>query len=188
MQIQFSKMHGLGNDFMVIDQISQDVRLSPELIARLSDRHTGIGFDQLLCVEPPTDPESEPSILISRRFVENLEVALFARRMASGTDSARGDAQASAGPSTEAGEAAGSSSSKYSSRPLVGHINTRIGLYQGTTWCCNRQWGWRQHLDGHGRSVFERLVAPCHGRRRLSVACHHPIFGARDHSPASRHR
>ncbi len=59
MQIQFSKMHGLGNDFMVIDQISQDVRLSPELIARLSDRHTGVGFDQLLSVEPPTDPDSD---------------------------------------------------------------------------------------------------------------------------------
>ncbi len=59
MQIQFSKMHGLGNDFMVIDQISQDVRLSPELIARLADRHTGVGFDQLLCVEPPTDPDSD---------------------------------------------------------------------------------------------------------------------------------
>jgi diaminopimelate epimerase len=59
MQIQFSKMHGLGNDFMVIDRISQDVRLSPELIARLSDRHTGVGFDQLLCVEPPTDPNAD---------------------------------------------------------------------------------------------------------------------------------
>ena len=59
MQIQFSKMHGLGNDFMVIDQISQDVRLSPELVARLADRHTGVGFDQLLSVEPPTDPESD---------------------------------------------------------------------------------------------------------------------------------
>jgi diaminopimelate epimerase len=59
MQIRFSKMHGLGNDFMVLDQISQDVHLSPELIARLADRHTGVGFDQLLCVEPPTDPESD---------------------------------------------------------------------------------------------------------------------------------
>jgi len=59
MQIQFSKMHGLGNDFMVIDQISQDVHLSPELIARWADRHTGIGFDQLLCVEAPTDPDSD---------------------------------------------------------------------------------------------------------------------------------
>jgi len=59
MQIQFSKMHGLGNDFMVIDQISQDVHLSPELIARWSDRHTGVGFDQLLCVEAPTDPDSD---------------------------------------------------------------------------------------------------------------------------------
>ena len=59
MQIQFSKMHGLGNDFMVIDHISQDVPLSPELIARLADRHTGVGFDQLLCVEAPTDPEAD---------------------------------------------------------------------------------------------------------------------------------
>src|SRR3954468_14402379 len=59
MRIEFSKMHGLGNDFMVIDQISQDLRLSPELIQRLADRHTGVGFDQMLCVEPPTDPECD---------------------------------------------------------------------------------------------------------------------------------
>src|SRR5262249_14948346 len=42
-----------------IDQISQDLRLSPELIQRLSDRHTGIGFDQMLCVEAPTDPDCD---------------------------------------------------------------------------------------------------------------------------------
>ena len=59
MRIEFSKMHGLGNDFMVIDQISQDLRLSPELIQRLSDRHTGVGFDQMLCVEAPTDPDCD---------------------------------------------------------------------------------------------------------------------------------
>ncbi len=59
MQIQFSKMHGLGNDFVVIDAISQDVHLSPELISRLADRHTGIGFDQMLCVEAPTDPDCD---------------------------------------------------------------------------------------------------------------------------------
>ncbi len=59
MQIQFSKMHGLGNDFMVIDAISQDLRLSPELIGRLADRHTGVGFDQMLCVEAPTDPDCD---------------------------------------------------------------------------------------------------------------------------------
>ena len=59
MRIEFSKMHGLGNDFMVIDLIGQDLRLSPELIQRLSDRHTGVGFDQMLCVEAPTDPDCD---------------------------------------------------------------------------------------------------------------------------------
>lgn len=57
MQINFSKMHGLGNDFMVIDNVTQNVYLSPELIRKMSDRHFGVGFDQLLVVEPPYDPE-----------------------------------------------------------------------------------------------------------------------------------
>lgn len=51
--MQFSKMHGLGNDFMVVDAVTQNVFFSPELIRRLSDRHLGVGFDQLLVVEPP---------------------------------------------------------------------------------------------------------------------------------------
>lgn len=55
--MQFSKMHGLGNDFMVVDAITQNVFFSTELIRRLADRHTGVGFDQLLVVEPPYDPE-----------------------------------------------------------------------------------------------------------------------------------
>ncbi|PKE28238.1 diaminopimelate epimerase [Rahnella sp. AA] len=55
--MQFSKMHGLGNDFMVVDAVTQNVYFSPELIRRLSDRHRGVGFDQLLVVEPPYDPE-----------------------------------------------------------------------------------------------------------------------------------
>jgi len=55
--MQFAKMHGLGNDFMVVDAITQNVYFSPELIRRLSDRHLGIGFDQLLVVEPPYDPD-----------------------------------------------------------------------------------------------------------------------------------
>ncbi len=57
MLIQFSKMHGLGNDFMVVDGITQKIFFSPEMIRRLADRHFGIGFDQLLLVEPPYDPE-----------------------------------------------------------------------------------------------------------------------------------
>ncbi|RXJ72628.1 diaminopimelate epimerase [Veronia nyctiphanis] len=59
MQIQFSKMHGLGNDFVVVDCVTQNAFFSPELIRRLADRNTGIGFDQLLIVEPPYDPESD---------------------------------------------------------------------------------------------------------------------------------
>ncbi|MGP1957929.1 MAG: diaminopimelate epimerase [Arsenophonus sp.] len=55
--MQFSKMHGLGNDFMVVDAITQNVYFSTELICRLSDRHRGIGFDQLLVVEAPYDPD-----------------------------------------------------------------------------------------------------------------------------------
>ena len=49
--IYFTKMQGLGNDFIVIDNIEGDVSLSTEEIRQLSDRHFGIGFDQLLMVE-----------------------------------------------------------------------------------------------------------------------------------------
>lgn len=57
MLIHFSKMHGLGNDFMVIDNITQNIFLNNEQIAQLADRHRGVGFDQLLMVEPPYDPD-----------------------------------------------------------------------------------------------------------------------------------
>lgn len=57
MRLRFSKMHGLGNDFMVIDGVSQKVRLSTEKIRQLADRHFGVGFDQLLLVEAPDRPD-----------------------------------------------------------------------------------------------------------------------------------
>lgn len=57
--MQFSKMHGLGNDFMVVDVVTQNGYFSPDLIRRLGDRNRGIGFDQLLLVEPPYDPDSD---------------------------------------------------------------------------------------------------------------------------------
>lgn len=63
--MQFSKMHGLGNDFMVVDAVTQNVFFSPELIRRLADRHLGVGFDQLLVVEPPYDPELDFTIAFS---------------------------------------------------------------------------------------------------------------------------
>jgi diaminopimelate epimerase len=58
MRIQFSKMHGLGNDFMVIDGINQTLTLNPQQIARWADRHFGIGFDQLLLVENAQSPDA----------------------------------------------------------------------------------------------------------------------------------
>ncbi|TXH94084.1 MAG: diaminopimelate epimerase [Rheinheimera sp.] len=57
MLLQFSKMHGLGNDFMVVDAVSQNVFLTKEQIKQLADRNFGVGFDQLLMVEPPYDPD-----------------------------------------------------------------------------------------------------------------------------------
>ncbi len=57
MLVNFSKMHGLGNDFVVIDNVTQNVFLSRDQIKRLADRNFGIGFDQLLMVEAPYSPD-----------------------------------------------------------------------------------------------------------------------------------
>lgn len=51
MKFKFTKMHGLGNDFIVLDGINQKIELNREQIKKLADRHFGIGFDQLLLVE-----------------------------------------------------------------------------------------------------------------------------------------
>ncbi len=51
MKLKFTKMHGLGNDFVVIDGVSQSVSLTPEQVRFLADRHFGVGCDQLLLVE-----------------------------------------------------------------------------------------------------------------------------------------
>ncbi|MAN52466.1 MULTISPECIES: diaminopimelate epimerase [unclassified Marinimicrobium] len=57
MRLRFTKMHGLGNDFVVIDGVTQKVRLSTEKIRTLADRHFGVGCDQVLLVETPTRPD-----------------------------------------------------------------------------------------------------------------------------------
>ncbi len=57
MQLPFTKMHGLGNDFMVIDLISHPAELNSRQIRALADRHRGVGFDQLLLIEAPTQPD-----------------------------------------------------------------------------------------------------------------------------------
>ena len=51
MDIPFTKMHGLGNDFMVVDNRAESYQLTPEIIRRWSNRRFGIGFDQLLMVQ-----------------------------------------------------------------------------------------------------------------------------------------
>lgn len=56
MLIEFTKMHGIGNDFVVIDAVRQAVTLSADQIRRLADRHFGVGCDQVLLVERPTQP------------------------------------------------------------------------------------------------------------------------------------
>jgi len=58
MRIPFTKMHGLGNDFVII-RMPDDSQLPGETIRRLSDRRTGIGFDQLLLLEPPRTTEGD---------------------------------------------------------------------------------------------------------------------------------
>jgi diaminopimelate epimerase len=57
MLLKFTKMHGLGNDFVVLDLISQTCKLRASHVRKLADRRRGIGCDQLLVVEAPSDPD-----------------------------------------------------------------------------------------------------------------------------------
>jgi diaminopimelate epimerase len=59
MLLKFTKMQGLGNDFVVFDAISQAVNLTPERCRRLADRHFGIGCDQILLVEKPSRADAD---------------------------------------------------------------------------------------------------------------------------------
>jgi diaminopimelate epimerase len=58
MKLKFAKMHGLGNDFMVIDAINQRFKPRPDQIRQWADRFAGIGFDQLLMVESADSKEA----------------------------------------------------------------------------------------------------------------------------------
>ncbi|KAI1692056.1 diaminopimelate epimerase domain-containing protein [Ditylenchus destructor] len=74
-------MHGLGNDFMVLDLVSQHAHILPKHAKQWGDRHTGIGFDQLLIVEAPSNPEWNSAVNGARcfaRFV--LDKRLTAKR------------------------------------------------------------------------------------------------------------
>lgn len=57
--LSFTKMHGLGNDFVVVDATREALRLTPEQIRAMADRHFGVGFDQLLVIEPAPHEDSD---------------------------------------------------------------------------------------------------------------------------------
>jgi len=57
MLMKFTKMHGLGNDFVVIDAVTQNVRVTGSMVRRLANRTLGIGCDQVLVIEPPTEED-----------------------------------------------------------------------------------------------------------------------------------
>ncbi len=59
MRLKFTKMHGLGNDFVVIDAVRQQVTMTPALSHHLASRRRGIGCDQVLLVEPPIAADSD---------------------------------------------------------------------------------------------------------------------------------
>lgn len=59
MIVNFTKMHSLGNDFVVIDNISQNLRFKNTYIKKIANRNTGIGCDQIILIEPPIRPLSD---------------------------------------------------------------------------------------------------------------------------------
>ncbi len=64
MQLPFTKMHGLGNDFVLIDGVSETISLTPKQIRAIGNRHSGVGFDQLLIVAPATRPGHDFAYLV----------------------------------------------------------------------------------------------------------------------------
>ena len=59
MILKFTKMHGAGNDFVVLDGVRQHIQLTPEQLRLLADRHFGVGCDQILLVETTSFPNAD---------------------------------------------------------------------------------------------------------------------------------
>lgn len=59
MMIDFLKMHGLGNDFVIVDGRTRPIRFSAAQARAIGDRRKGIGYDQLIVIEPPVDPAAD---------------------------------------------------------------------------------------------------------------------------------
>ncbi len=73
MQLHFTKMHGLGNDFILLDGFRQAIALAPEQVRTLADRHFGIGCDQVLLIEPDKDPSIDVRYRIFNAAGEEVE-------------------------------------------------------------------------------------------------------------------
>lgn len=73
MLLRFTKMQGLGNDFVVIDAVTQHVMPTAGLVRHLADRRFGIGCDQVLLVEPPTDHDIDFNYRIFNQDGEEVE-------------------------------------------------------------------------------------------------------------------
>src|SRR5579885_6994 len=59
MRLAFTKMHGLGNDFVLFDALNQPLSLQPDQVRRIADRHFGVGCDQVLLIEPPRNGKAD---------------------------------------------------------------------------------------------------------------------------------
>ncbi|HZC00485.1 MAG TPA: diaminopimelate epimerase, partial [Gammaproteobacteria bacterium] len=59
MEVPFTKMQGLGNDFVLFNGLRSPLCLTPEQVRRIADRRLGIGCDQVLLLEPGQDPEAD---------------------------------------------------------------------------------------------------------------------------------
>ena len=73
MQMKFTKMHGLGNDFIVLNGLEQVIDLTREQLRLLADRRFGIGCDQILLLQPPGNPEAQVRYRIFNADGEEVE-------------------------------------------------------------------------------------------------------------------
>jgi diaminopimelate epimerase len=58
-KLQFTKMQGVGNDFVVVDAVRQSISLNADTVRKIADRHFGVGCDQVLVIEPPRSPGTD---------------------------------------------------------------------------------------------------------------------------------
>src|SRR5450432_3044775 len=83
-KIPFRKMHGLGNDFVVLDRRREDIAVSAAGARLLADRHLGIGCDQLILIEPPTAPRAHAFMRILNPDASEAEACGNATRCVAG--------------------------------------------------------------------------------------------------------